>query len=99
MCAFIRFNCGKWTLFTLFSSALYGERFAAVANGDSWKHLVEDGRFWPLFFPLVLGLVFAAPDLIKYWFRKRAINSIAPETTVTANPVASVQPPTDPTEP
>ncbi len=75
--AYLRFNTGKWILFTLFASTLYGGIFfdlnglyGGLASDDSpfWRWWAV--HRWPLVSPVIAGMILAIPDLLN--FQRRA---------------------------
>ncbi len=70
-CAFIRFNFGKWMLYTIFSSALYGLLVWDALDYQGWEKMWEL-HHWPLFFPLFVGVIISVPEIINCWLRQLA---------------------------
>ncbi len=83
---FVRFNSGKWTLFTLLASSLYGTALAVYCDNRSHWPVLGYYNFhfqvWPFLLPLVVAWVIGLPDLKT--FRNRSVDRIAAALTALA---------------
>jgi hypothetical protein len=84
--AFVRFNSGKWTLFTLLASSLYGTALAVYCDNRSQWPVLGYYQFhfqiWPFLLPLVIAWIIGQPDLKR--FRDRSVDGIAAALTALA---------------
>jgi hypothetical protein len=104
---FFCFNGGKWTLFTLFATALCSttitaawsgrvDFFAFFASGrtDGYDAAKEfDWHAWALVFLVLAAVIVAMPDLINYWVRRTAPRTEEAEETPTASLASTTPPP------